>query len=56
MVSNMFAEYIQTALELSQYKVIDNPEPIFGEVPELEGVWATGKTVKECRRELIFSD
>lgn len=49
----MFAEYIQAALELSQYKVIDNHEPIFGEVPELEGVWATGKTVKECRRELI---
>ena len=50
---DMFAEYIQAALERAKYKTIDNPEPIFGEVPELEGVWATGGTVEECRRELI---
>ncbi len=49
----MFAEYIQAALERAEYKVIDNPEPLFGEVPELEGVWATGMTIEECRRELI---
>jgi predicted RNase H-like HicB family nuclease len=49
----MFAEYIQAALEKAEYKIIDNPEPIFGEVPDLEGVWATGMTVEECRRELI---
>ncbi len=34
-------------------RVDNNPEPVFGEVPELEGVWATGSTVEECRRELI---
>ncbi len=49
----MFAEYIQAALERVQYKLIDNPGPVFGEVPELEGVRATGKTVEEYRRELI---
>jgi len=49
----MFAEYIQAALERAQYKIIDNPEPVFGEVPDLEGVWATGSTVEDCRRELI---
>jgi predicted RNase H-like HicB family nuclease len=49
----MFAEYIMAALERAEYKVIDDPEPIFGEVPELEGVWATGKTIEECRTELI---
>ena len=49
----MFAEYILAALERAEYKVIDDPEPIFGEVPELDGVWATGKTIEECRRELI---
>jgi predicted RNase H-like HicB family nuclease len=49
----MFAEYIQAALNRAVYKTIDNPEPIFGEIPELEGVWATGNTVEECRRELI---
>lgn len=49
----MFAEYTLAALERAQYKVIDDHEPIFGEVPELEGVWATGKTIEECRRELV---
>jgi len=27
------------ALERAEYKVIDDPEPIFREIPELEGVW-----------------
>ena len=49
----MFAEYIQAALERAQYKIIDDPEPVFGEVPELDGVWATGNSIEECRRELI---
>ena len=53
MVVIMFAEYILAALEGGEYKVIDDHETIFGEVPELEGVWATGKTIEECRRELI---
>ena len=49
----MFAEYIQTALDRAEYKVIDSPEPVFGEVAELEGVWATGMTIEEYHRELI---
>ena len=50
----MIAEYIQAALERAQNKVIDNSKPVFlREVPELEGVWATGYIVEECRRELI---
>lgn len=49
----MFAEYIQAALDKAEYKLIDDQKPVFGEVPELEGVWATGATVEECRKELI---
>jgi predicted RNase H-like HicB family nuclease len=48
----MFAEYIQAALERATYEIIDDPEPFYGEVPELQGVWATGKTLEECRKEL----
>ena len=33
----MFAEYIQVALEIAEYKIIDNgQEPYFVEVPELD--------------------
>ena len=50
----MFAEYIQAALERAEYKIIDNgDEPYFVEVPELDGVWATGRTVEDARRNFI---
>jgi predicted RNase H-like HicB family nuclease len=39
-------------MEKATYEIIDDPEPFYGEVPELQGVWATGKTLEECRREL----
>jgi predicted RNase H-like HicB family nuclease len=48
----MFAEYLQAAMDRATYEIIDDPEPFYGEVPELQGVWATGKTLEECRREL----
>jgi predicted RNase H-like HicB family nuclease len=53
-ILDMFPEYIQAALERAQYKVIDNgDEPYFADVPELDGVWATGRTVEEARRNFI---
>lgn len=48
----MFAEYILAAMERATYEIIDDPEPYYGEVPEMQGVWATGKTLEECRKEL----
>ena len=50
---NMFSEYIEAALERAVYKTIEDEEPIFVSVPELQGAWATGKTVEEARKELI---
>ncbi|MBN1189064.1 MAG: type II toxin-antitoxin system HicB family antitoxin [Dehalococcoidales bacterium] len=48
----MITEYIEAALSLAKYEIIDDEEPYYGEVPELEGVWATGKTLEACRRNL----
>ena len=48
----MFGEYIQAAMERATYEIIDDPAPFYGEVPEQQGVWATGKTLEECRKEL----
>jgi predicted RNase H-like HicB family nuclease len=48
----MLLQYIQTALDRAQYEIIEDEEPFYGEVPELEGVWATGKTLENCRRNL----
>ena len=48
----MIIDYIEAALGKAKYEVIEDEEPYYGEVPELQGVWATGKTLEECRRNL----
>lgn len=48
----MLLQYIQTALDSAHYEIIEDEEPFYGEVPPLAGVWATGKTLEECRRKL----
>ncbi|AKB51633.1 hypothetical protein MSBRW_2380 [Methanosarcina barkeri str. Wiesmoor] len=48
----MLIQYIHAALERAKYEIIDDEGPYYGEVPELKGVWATGKTLEECRRNL----
>ena len=48
----MLVEYIDAALERAHYEIIDNPEPYYGEISACKGVWATGKTLEECRHNL----
>ena len=49
----MIHSYIDAAMQRARYELIQDEEPYYGEVPELQGVWATGKTLEECRRNLI---
>lgn len=51
--SAMFIEYIKAAMDKATYEIIDDPEPFYGEIPELQGVWGTGKTLVACRDELM---
>jgi predicted RNase H-like HicB family nuclease len=48
----MLSQYIQAALERAHYETIEDEEPFYAEVPGLDGVWATGKSMEECRRNL----
>lgn len=48
----MLVEYIQGALEKAEHKKLDDGS-WFAEIPGFEGVWADGKTVEECRKELV---
>ncbi|MBI4691622.1 MAG: type II toxin-antitoxin system HicB family antitoxin [Nitrospirae bacterium] len=48
----MLVEYIQKALEKAEYKRLDDGT-WFAEITGFEGVWSNGKTVEECRRELV---
>jgi predicted RNase H-like HicB family nuclease len=49
----MLNEYIQEALKRAKYEIIEDKEPYYVEIPELKGVWATGKNLEECRKNLI---
>ena len=51
-ISQCLQNTILSARERATYEIIDDPEPFYGEVPDLQGVWATGKTLEECRKEL----
>ncbi len=48
----MLIEYIEAAMQNAEYKRLED-ESWFAEIPGFEGVWASGKTVEECRKELI---
>jgi len=48
----MLLEYVEEALKRARYEMIEDEEPYYGEIEELRGVWATGKTLEECRQNL----
>jgi predicted RNase H-like HicB family nuclease len=47
----VFPEYIEAVLSIAIYTVLEDGE-YFGLVPGLIGIMASGKTFRECRREL----
>lgn len=48
----MLTEYVEEALKRAHYEIIDDEEPYYGEIKELKGIWATGKTLEKCRNSL----
>jgi len=48
----MLAEYIDKAMEQAVYEIIEDDRTYWGEIPDLQGVWARHATLEGCRREL----
>jgi hypothetical protein len=48
----MLTAYIRAAMRQARYEMIEDEEPFYGHIPECPGVWATGRTLEECRDEL----
>jgi len=48
----MLLEFISAAMERARYEIIEDEEPYYGELPEVQGVWATAASLDECRRKL----
>lgn len=48
----MLTRYIQAAMRLARYEMMEDQGPFYGHIPECPGVWATAKTLEDCREEL----
>ena len=48
----MITEYISAAMGAAKYEIIEDEEKFYGSIPALKGVWATGKTLEVCRKNL----
>lgn len=47
----MLTDFIGKKLYTAKYKLLED-KTYFGEIPSLRGVWASAKTLEECREEL----
>jgi len=48
----MLASYLDIAMELAQYEIVEEDGAYWGEIPGLQGVWARHQTLAGCQREL----
>lgn len=48
----MLASYLDQAMEIALYEIIEDEGTYWGEIPGLQGVWARHETLEGCRREL----
>lgn len=49
----MIQDFIDTFLSQARYEMIDDGKRFYAEIKALRGVWATGRTLEECRSNLL---
>jgi predicted RNase H-like HicB family nuclease len=48
----MLTQYMDMALELARYEIIEDDHSYWGEIPGFQGVWSKHETLAGCQREL----
>lgn len=48
----MLTDFIKAAMRRAKYRVLEDDNSYFGEVPEIEGAWGNALTLEECRDDL----
>lgn len=51
----MIQDYLDNYLKQAKYEMIDDGKRSYAEIKNLRGVWATGKTLEDCRQNLLSS-
>lgn len=49
----MIQDYITNNMNRANYELIDGGKIFYAEIKTLRGVWAVGKTLEECRLNLM---
>ncbi len=49
----MIQDFLTSNLNKAVYEMIDGDKRFYGEIKSLRGVWAVGKTLEECRLNLM---
>ena len=44
--------YLQAAMDHAEFETLPEQEGVFGRIPGLDGLWANGPTMAQCRDEL----
>ena len=48
----MLAHFLDVAMEIAKYEIIEDNASYWGEIPGLQGVWARHQTLAGCQSEL----
>jgi predicted RNase H-like HicB family nuclease len=48
----MLAHFLDVAMEMASYEIIEDDNTYWGEIPGLQGLWARHQTLAGCQREL----
>jgi predicted RNase H-like HicB family nuclease len=48
----MLTVYIQAAMRHAHYEILEDDGSFYGEIADLQGVWANAPTLEECREDL----
>ena len=48
----MLREYIRAAMHRARYEILPEDRTFYGEIPELQGIWANVPSLEACRDEL----
>jgi predicted RNase H-like HicB family nuclease len=49
----MLSKYLAVAMHHARYEILSDDGQFYGEIPSLDGVFATGETLEACREELL---
>jgi predicted RNase H-like HicB family nuclease len=49
----MIQDFLTSNLNKARYEIIDSGKHFYGEIKSLRGVWAVGRTLEECRKNLM---